>query len=335
MQIPYNLMDNKKPTKAILIANIGSPQSPNYTHVAKYLSRFLGHPNVITLPFLARKILVNGIIVPFRSFRSSKKYRKIWNGSTFPLVSYSGSLCSKLQQKLSQDSVVFFAMCFGPPYIYEILSQINEEGFEQLVVFPAFPHYTGSTIGLVRNMVEKEQEKQDKEMDIMYMNGFYNHPLYIQAMVNKIRQSDYHSYDHILFSYHGIPISHVEKNGKVGDSGYAQECLSTSDLIAKELDLEGEDYSSSFQSRMNKNWLSPFTDVVIERLAKKGVKKLLVVSPSFLVDCLETIEELGVEYQDVFMKAGGKEYRVVKCLNDDDNWIENLSNILQPLIKLK
>jgi ferrochelatase len=220
-------------------------------------------------------------------------------------------------------------MCFGPPYICDVLSQINREEFEQLVVFPAFPHYTGSTTGLVRNMVEKEQKRRGEKMNIMYMDNFHNHPLYIQAIVNKIKQSSYQKYDHILFSYHGIPISHVRKNGKVGDFRYAQECFSTSDLIAEELGVKGEDYSSSFQSRMSKNWLSPFTDATIEQLAKKGVRKLLVVSPSFLVDCLETIEELGVEYQDIFMKAGGKKYKVVECLNDNDDWVDTLSLLLE------
>ncbi|HAG15047.1 MAG TPA: ferrochelatase [Bacteroidales bacterium] len=329
--------------KAILLLNVGTPDKAELGSVRKYLSEFLNDPLVVDLPWLLRKILVNLIIVPFRAPKSTKLYQQVWETNGSPLLSNTLKLQTKLQAKIGGGDQVFIAMRYGNPSIRLALNQIKKGAFDQLILVPLFPQYAQSTSQTAIQEVKRLVATLNDFPPLKIVGQFYNHPEFIQAWVSRAKEYDLNLFDHFVFSFHGLPLSHIQKihphhdnancmcNIEMPPNGqdcYKATCYATARQLAFALNLKTHNYSIAFQSRLSKNWLSPFTDKVILRLAKEGKKKVLIFAPSFVADCLETKVELGVEYADLFRKAGGEKLQLLESLNDTDAWVKALYAII-------
>ena len=329
---------------AILIFNVGTPESSTTSDVRKYLSEFLNDKRIIDLPGFLRKILVNFIIVPFRAPKSAKIYRKLWTEKGSPLLVHGLSLKEKLQQKAGNGYIVEFANSYQQPNIKEITDRILAHGVSRIIVFPLFPQYSGSTTGSGFERFMTQISSHYNIPAVSTILQYFNDPGYTGALASLIRKYNFEQYDHLLMSYHGLPLKMVNKahNGNTCDQFnctaetnsqnvfcYQASCYATSRLLAKELNLDESRYSVSFQSRISRNWLLPFTDETIVRLARDGKKKLLVVCPSFTADCLETTIEVGHEYRDLFLQNGGNEFSLVESLNDNGIWVDAIWKMVQ------
>lgn len=329
---------------AIILVNVGTPDAPTTNAVRRYLTQFLNDGRVIDLPWLARKLLVNLIIVPFRSPKSAKLYRLLWTDKGSPLVFYGNSLVDKLQQKVGAESKVFLAMRYGNPSLKNCLKEVKQNGYDKVTIVPMFPQYASSSTGTVKQFVMQNVKHWDVIPEVRFVSQFYNNTKFIDAFVARAEAFDLDGYDHILFSYHGLPNSHVERTHptvKVGacscetampDHGkqcYKATCYETTRLLAARLNLNKERYSIGFQSRLSNNWLTPFTDKLVVELAEKGIKKVLVFAPAFVTDCLETTIEISGEYHDLFISNGGQQLDLVPSLNDSDAWVDALSSIIK------
>lgn len=326
-----------KSKTAVLLLNVGTPDSPEISKVRKYLFEFLNDKRVIDMPWLLRKLLVNFIIVPFRAPRSAKLYQKLWNWKGSPLLFHGISLQEKLQQKLGEGYIVEFATNYQRPNINEVVQKVLKQNVNRIIAFPLFPQYASSTTGSAIEKLLKILAHEYKIPAITTILQYYDHPLYLEAMAARISDYDYLSYDHILISFHGLPISQVNKShyGKACEHYnctkevteqnqycYHASCYATSRFLAEKLNLDESRYTVCFQSRIAKNWLSPFTDEVITTLAKEGKKRLLVICPSFTADNLETTIEIGHEYKDLFLQNGGTKLTIVESLNDSERWVD-------------
>ena len=328
---------------AILLMNIGSPDEPTIPSIRKYLTKLLNNKRAIDLPWLLRKILVNAIIIPLRVRESTGLYKRLWTENGSPLIFHSEELRKKLQIRLGNNFEVFTGMCYGNPSYKNALSEIKKKGFERIVLIPLFPQYAVSTTQTAFDIAEKEIKKQNIRAKIFKVEQFYNHPKFIDAWVAQTKNIDFKKFDHVVFSYHGLPNRHIEKchsgikikncnchkslpeNGKFC---YRATSYETTRLIANKLNLKPEKYSVSFQSRLSKNWLTPFTDEVIRKKLSEGNKNILVLAPSFVTDCLETVIEIGVTYSNEFYKNGGKTFLLVESLNAEEHWIDALAEII-------
>lgn len=328
--------------KVILIVNTGTPGKPDIKYVRRFLSEFLNDCQVIDLPWLLRKLLVNLIVVPFRAPKSTKLYRRLWTGKGSPLLVYMESLVLKLQKKLKGEYSVYGAMRYGNPSLKDILKKIKSESVDEITVFPLYPQYASSTTGSVHEFIMKEIQTWNIIPVICFTGQFYSHPSFIDAFANQVKRYNPEMYDHVLFSYHGLPLRHIQKAHPANDYSvcdchirlpehgiycYKATCYETSRLLAEKLNLIPESYSTSFQSRLSKNWLTPFTDMTLKELIQKGKKRVLVVAPSFVADCLETIIEINDENQNLFKQWGGEELVLVESLNDNDDWVEAIIEI--------
>lgn len=333
-------MNNKT---ALLLINVGSPDKAEVWPVYRYLTQFLNDPRVIDLPWLARKLLVNGIIIPFRVHKSTGLYQRLWTEEGFPLVNISGKLRDGLNASTSGGYEVFLGMRYGIPGIRQAVSAIKKAGYDRIAVFPLFPQYAESTTGSAIQAVKEELVRHNFRRDFISFPAFFNHPAFISAFSEKIRSYHPESFDHVLFSYHGLPERQVQKCHpevkvkdcrcdlsfpKHGINCYRAECYETTRLIAAKLGLPVGSYSVSFQSRLSRNWLSPFSDDTVIRLAQEGKRRVLVAAPSFVTDCLETTVEIGEDYQKLFRTNGGDELRLVESLNADPHWLDALGQII-------
>lgn len=329
---------------AVLLINVGTPDSPSVKDVRKYLSQFLNDPRVIDIPWLLQKILVNGIIVPFRAPKSAKLYQMLWTENGSPLMYYGNSLKTKLQSTLGSDYTVFFAMRYCNPPLKGTLEVIQQGNYSKIIVVPLFPQYASSTTGTAHAAVMDIVKNWNVIPEIQFVNQFYKNPKFIEAFAKRIGSYQPEKFDHIIFSYHGLPIRHINKTHPNvvyskcqceeqfpahGEFCYKATCYETTRLIAAKLGLKKDQYSQGFQSRLSDNWLKPFTDGLIEQKAKEGAKKILIASPAFVADCLETTVELGIEYKKVFINAGGTELEYVESLNDTPAWVEALKEIIE------
>lgn len=329
---------------AVLLVNTGTPENPSVFAVARFLSEFLNDPLVINLPWLLRKILVNCIIVPFRSYKSSKRYKKLWNNKDFPLRIHGNKVRNLLQEKLKGNEKVFFAMRYGKPSLSFVLKEIKEERFSNIVVLPMFPQYSSSTTGSIDKFVRKNLKKWKVQPKLKIIRQFYDNPLFIQTICQRIKEYQPEKYDIIIFSYHGLPIKYIEKihpevsvsectcqksMPPYGSFCYRATCFDTTRKIMKYLGDKTLKYKITFQSHMSKNWLHPYTDKTIINLAEQGVKKVLIVSPSFVADCLETEVEIAMEYSSLFKQHGGEKLQLVESLNEHPIWIETLCKIIR------
>lgn len=337
---------------AVLIINLGTPDSPSVKDVRKYLFEFLNDPRVIDIPALARFILVNLIIVPFRAPKSAKIYEELWVNNGLPdgkrgspILYYGKSVQEKLQKSLGNDYDVYFAMRYKNPSIDDVLADVYKKNYEKIIVIPLFPQYASATTGSVIDKVMKIISQWWVIPEVKFIGQFYDNDGYINTMVEQAKKHKLYEYDHVLFSYHGLPVRQVDKVYKdntlcevhnceteINETNkycYKATCYATTRLIAKKLGLPDEKYTVCFQSRLDKKWLEPFADKVIIEQAKKGAKRLLVFSPAFVADCLETLIEIGVEYQKLFEEHGGEKVQLVESLNDHPMWIETLKEMVK------
>ena len=328
----------------VLLINLGTPDSPTTRDVRSYLKQFLNDPRVVDLPWLVRKILVNLIIVPFRAPKSAKIYQKLWTPEGSPILIHGRRVQERLQEKLGGDYTVELAMRYKQPSIPDALERIRKSNPQRIIVLPLFPQYASASTGTALEAVMDVVKKWWVIPEIRFISQYWDHPPFVKALLKRGRQYDWRDYDHVLFSYHGLPERQVDK---VYDSGvcsdrdceheitdenafcYKAACYGTTRLLAGGLGIPEEKYTVCFQSRLDKRWLEPFADKVVLEQARQGAKKLLVFSPSFVADCLETTIEIEDEYQELFVEHGGEKLQLVESLNDHPAWIEALEALVR------
>jgi ferrochelatase len=340
-----------KAKTAVLLINLGTPDSPSVKDVGRYLFEFLNDPRVIDIPALARFILVNFIIVPFRAPKSAKIYKELWINNCLPdgregspLLFYGRSIQEKLQKGLGDNFDVQLAMRYRKPSIEDVFEELYKKNLERIIILPLFPQYASATTGSVIDKAMKIISKWWVIPEIKFISQHYDNEGFINTIVERAKKYNIDEYDHILFSYHGLPVRQVDKVYKDGTLCeehhceteinetnrycYKATCYATTRMITQKLGLPADRYTVCFQSRLDKNWLEPFADRIIIEQAKKGAKKLLVFSPAFVADCLETIIEIGKEYQQLFVEHGGEKVQLVESLNDHPLWIDALKNMI-------
>jgi protoporphyrin/coproporphyrin ferrochelatase len=332
-----------KSKTGVLLINLGTPDSPSVSDVRSYLSQFLNDPRVIDIPWLARKMLVNLIIVPFRAPKSAKIYKKLWTDKGSPLLYYSNRVKDLLQTELGSDYSVHLAMRYKNPSIPAVMEEMRKRNYSKIIVLPMFPQYASASTGSAHDEVMRVLRTWWVIPEVKFISQYYDHPTFIDGFVERGNQYNLEDYDHILFSYHGLPERQVDKVYDAGlcsdhdcekeitaDNAYCYKatCYATTRLITKQLNIPEEKYTVCFQSRLDQKWLKPFSDNVVEECARKGMKKILVFSPAFTADCLETIIEIGEEYQDIFREHGGDKVQLVESLNDHPLWIKCLKELV-------
>jgi protoporphyrin/coproporphyrin ferrochelatase len=314
----------------VLLVNLGTPDSPSYFAVQRYLREFLGDRRVIdTSRFIWLPILY-GIVLPLRPIRTVRNYRKIWMQDGSPLAVYSSRLASKIDARLREmfgDAIrVALGMTYGNPSIASAIRSLAEQNVRQLLVLPLYPQYCSSTTGSVFDRTARELQRWRWLPETRFVNDYFADPGYIEALAARIEEhwTQAGERSHLLFSYHGIPAVYV----KEGDP-YKAQAEETSRLVVARLGLGTDEWSHCYQSRFGSVvWLQPYTEDTLKELAKRGLKKLTIVSPSFAVDCLETLEEVAIEYRDKFLKLGGERLTLVPALNDEARHVEVLTSIV-------
>jgi len=329
--------------KGVLLVNLGSPDSTDTNDVRDYLDEFLMDERVIDLPKWFRTFLVKGIILKTRPKKSAKAYRKIWWKEGSPLIVLSEHLQDKVQKKVSVP--VALAMRYGNPSIKKGLEDLKAQGVNEVLLVPLYPQFAMATTETILVLAEQLQKVHFPEMELTALPPFYNHPDYIRVLATSIQEAlQGKNWEHLLFSYHGVPERHIRKSdvtkshckmdGKCcfTDSPahaycYRHQCEMTTQKVADYLELKEGSYSSSFQSRVSilGSWLKPYTDKTVEEFAKKGIQELAIATPAFVSDCLETLEEIGMEAAEDFEDNGGKKLHVIPCINDREDWVNVLS----------
>ena len=325
--------------QAVVLMNLGSPDSTAVPDVKRYLDEFLMDARVIDKPWLLRALLVKGIIVPFRAPKSAKAYESIWTEQGSPLIVISKQQKQALQKQMEEPVVI--AMRYGnptPQHAYDELLKKNSD-LEEVIVVPMYPHYAMSSYETAVEYAKEQYQKGGYGFKLTFIKPFYDNAEYIEALCKSIKPHLETAYDQILFSYHGIPERHILKCDptkshclKVKDCCdvpspahavcYRHQCWTTTKLIADKLHIPKEKWGFSFQSRLGRDpWLQPYTAVRLGELPHEGVKKLVVVCPAFVSDCLETLEEMGEEGKEIFLHAGGESFELIPCLNVHPLWI--------------
>ncbi len=326
----------------VLLVNLGSPKNPKIWDVSSYLSEFLTDKRVIDLPYLFRKILVNLFIVPFRSRKTARLYKQIWTENGSPLLAHSEQVKILLQKELGKDFKVELAMRYPKKTsLTKTLQKIQLSMPKKLVVLPMYPHYASSTTGSVLEKASQIISKWEVIPELKLINQFFTHNTYLEAIADQARKHELSQFDHFIFSYHSLPLKHLHKihprknytepsfslNSK-SEYCYQDDCYTSSNLLAQKLQIAKKDYTVAFQSQLNKNWLSPFLNQVLIELAKKGNKNILIFTPSFVADCLETTIEVGIESKKLFQKYGGEQLVLVASLNHHPKWIQALKELV-------
>lgn len=337
-------MNNKK--IGILLMNLGSPDSTEVRDVRKYLLEFLMDERVIDYPPLPRALLVKGIIVPFRARKSAAAYRSIWTDQGSPLIHTS----RQLQMELERISGIPTEICMRyrnptPEAAFQMLMK-KQPGIQEVIAIPMYPHYAMSSYETAVEHVKHVYKNGNYSFGLRFTPAYYKHSAYIDALAASIRPYLNQEYDHILFSYHGVPKRHIRKSDITGkhclcstnccstpspahEFCYRHQCLETTELVTGELGIPKEKYSNSFQSRLGSGWLQPFTDSRLKSMPGEGIKKLLIICPAFVSDCLETLEEIAEEGKETFMEAGGEEFTMIPCLNLHPKWLEALQKFVK------
>ncbi|WP_300441008.1 ferrochelatase [Christiangramia sp.] len=329
-------------SKGVLLVNLGSPDSTDPKDVKRYLGEFLMDERVIDVPLWARTLLVKGIVLNTRPKKSAEAYQKIWWEEGSPLIVLSERLQAKIDDQTSVP--ISLAMRYGKPGIKQGMQELHDQGIDEVLLFPLYPQFAMATTETILVLAEELRKEHFPNMSFTTVPPFYNHSDYIRTLANSISESlQDKEYEHILFSYHGVPERHIRKSDitnshcKIDGSCcqtastahqfcYRHQCYETTRLVAEYLELKPNTYSVSFQSRLGFDpWLKPYTDRTIERFGKQGMKKLAVVTPAFVSDCLETLEEIAMEGEEIFHEVGGEKFTVVPCLNDREEWVKVLS----------
>jgi ferrochelatase len=329
--------------KGALLVNLGSPDSTSVKDVRKYLDEFLMDGRVIDTSYLMRVFLVRGIILNTRPKKSAEAYEKIWWDEGSPLIVLSERLTKKVKEKA--DTPVELAMRYGNPSLKSGIQNLVDQGVTEILLIPLYPQFAMATTETITVLASKIIKKHHPNLKLSHLPAFYNKKDYINALSNSIQSHlDKVQPEHLLFSYHGVPERHIKKSdvtkshckidkkccntpSPAHEFCYRHQCYETTKQVAEKLDLPEGSYSSSFQSRLGRDpWLQPYTDETIDNYAKEGIKKLSVVTPAFVSDCLETLEEIGMVARDSFIENGGSEFDTIPCLNDNDEWVQILAN---------
>lgn len=331
--------------RAVLLANLGSPEKAETKAVRSYLNQFLMDPHVIQIPWVLRRLLVSLFILPTRPKASAEAYQSIWLEEGSPLIVLSENLRAALQAKLSIP--VTLAMRYGKPSIESELLKLSEQNIDEVVFIPLYPHFADSTVTTSIEEAKRVIKKHSLAIKLSPIQPFYDDDNYIQSLVSSAQPYLAQDYDHIVFSYHGLPESHITKLDKSGShclkennccqqshechaSCYRHQVFKTTQLFVDKLDLPSEQYSIAFQSRLGRaKWLGPNTEDRLRELANNGAKNILVICPAFVTDCLETLEEIAIRGQEVFIEAGGESLTLIPCLNDQQEWVNTLATWCQ------
>lgn len=334
--------DNKT---GYLLINLGTPDSPSVKDVRRYLGKFLMDPYVLDTPWLLRRLIVSGFILPFRPRNSAEAYEKIWSNEGSPLLVKSQALADRLQEEL--QAPVVLSMRYGKPSIEQGIAELESQGVQQICVIPLYPQYAESTVTTSVKAVEKALPES---ISSLVLPPFYQSAEHTRAWGEIIRKNLPKQWDHLLFSYHGLPERHLTKADPTGQhclkrdnccevpspahaTCYRHQVYVTSREIAAYLELDADQFSVSFQSRLGRlPWLTPYTDQVLSELPAKGIKHLAVACPAFVVDNLETLEEMGMQGRETFLRAGGESFCLLPCLNDSEVWVQGLASLCRNLI---
>ncbi len=329
--------------KGVLLVNLGSPESPTPKDVKPYLDEFLMDKYVIDVPYLLRALLVRGIILRKRPEKSAEAYKKIWWEEGSPLIVLSERTQQKVQKLTSTP--VALAMRYGTMTILKGLQELKDKGVTEVMLFPLYPQHAMASTTTILVLAEELRKKHFPEMTFTIVPAFYNKPDYIKNLADSIQKHlNGFEYDHLLFSYPGIPERHVRKTDvtkshcKIDGSCcntpspahefcYRHQCYETTKQVVELLGIPKEKYSQTFQSRLaGDKWLEPYTDIEINKMPAKGIKNLAVVTPAFVADCLETLEEIAMEANHQFKEHGGENFLAIPCLNDSEEWVQTISN---------
>ncbi len=333
----------------ILLMNLGSPDSTDVADVKKYLDQFLMDERVIDKPWILRALLVKGIIVPFRAPKSAKAYKTIWTKDGSPLIVNTMQLQKALQNEIVQrtpagEEPVEIAMRYGNPSPEAAFNALlkRDSSIEEVIALPLYPHYAMSSYESAVEYAKKIHRQKKYSFKLTFIEPFYNEPDYLHSLAENIRPFLNEPYDQLLFSYHGIPERHIRKSDITGchclrtenccevDSPahahcYRHQVRTTTKLVTEKLQIPENKYSISFQSRLGKGWLTPFTDIRLKELPDEGIKKILIICPAFVSDCLETLEEIAIRGKEIFMEAGGETFKMIPCLNVNPLWVKAIA----------
>lgn len=325
---PYR--HNQAQRTAVLLCNLGTPDAPTASAVRRYLAEFLGDHRVVEIPQWIWKIILHGIILRVRPAKSAAKYASIWTERGSPLLVWTQAQAQGLQARFDQhqqDVTVRHAMRYGNPSIPDVLRQLKAEGFTRILVLPAYPQYSGTTTASVFDAIYRWCLKTRWLPTFRFINHYHADPGYIAALAARVRAhwQAHGQGERLIMSFHGVP----ERTLHLGDP-YHCECYVTGRLLAEALGLSKDQYLVTFQSRFGKaKWLEPYTEPTLIRLAQEGVKRVDVVCPGFVCDCLETLEEISDEAREAFLHAGGESFQYIPCLNDAPEWLDALHTLAQ------
>lgn len=340
----------------LLLLNLGTPNAPTADAVRPYLREFLMDPRVINIPGPLRWLLVNGIIAPFRAPKSAHAYQSVWTERGSPLLCASEDLTAAVRARFadvaaqsgSEPVMVELGMRYGQPSLPSVLERMKQAGVERLVVFPLYPQYSSATTGSSMERVVEITKEAWAMPALSFVPPFYDHPAFLDAVVAAGAEAFAASAaDHVLFSYHGLPESHItacdnsgahclkqenccDQISAVNAFCYRAQCVATTRGVAARLSLAESQYSISFQSRLGRQeWVKPYTETVLQDLARRGVKRLAVFCPAFVADCLETLEEIGMRGQEDFVAAGGEALTLIPCVNAHTTFVDAVVHLAQ------
>jgi ferrochelatase len=332
----------QKIKRGILLMNLGSPDSTAVKDVRRYLNEFLMDEKVIDMPFIARALLVRGIIVPFRAPKSAEAYRTIWTKDGSPLINLTKALQKAVQEKMEEP--VEIIMRYGNPDPTEGFEKLLKAvpDLDEVILFPLYPHYAMSSYETAVDYAYEIHHKKNYRFKLTTIKPYYDDADYINALAASIQPYLDQPYDQIVFSYHGIPERHIRKSDttkshclQVNDccnvesaahkTCYRHQVFTTTKLVTEKLNISSDKYTLTFQSRLGKGWLQPFTDIRLEALPTEGIKKILILCPAFVSDCLETLEEIAERGKETFLHAGGESFTMIPCLNTNPLWVEAIS----------
>ncbi|HFI4797912.1 ferrochelatase [Elizabethkingia anophelis] len=330
--------------KGILLVNLGSPKSTSVQHVKEYLDEFLMDERVIDYRWIFRALLVKGIILNTRPKKSAEAYKSVWTGEGSPLIVITEKIQKKLQKIM--EIPVEIGMRYAEPSIESGLKKLIDKGVSEVVLFPLYPQYAMSTTESVIEKAEEIRKSKFPDIQINYIQPFYNRDIYIDCLTENIREKLPEDFDILQFSYHGVPERHIYKtdptktcnlndccfrgNNPSHQFCYRHQCFETTRKVIEKLNLPREKTMVTFQSRLGKDkWIEPYTDDTLKLIPSKGVKKLAVVCPAFVSDCLETLEEISQEGKEIFKNSGGEIFHYIACLNDEDRWIRVIKQLCE------
>lgn len=311
---------------AVLLTNLGTPDRLDRAAVKRFLKEFLSDPLVVRLPRIFWLPLLHGIILPLRSGKTLQAYSRVWGEQGSPLMMYSDRQRSALQQKLLEQARVDLAMRYGNPSYESVLRLLRDAGIDKLVVLPLYPQYSVTTTATSYRHLKNTLNDLDFTPALEFIGYYPDHPAYIEALAESIREHWQQGQRHLLMSFHGLPQANVDR----GDP-YQAQCEKTAKLLAASLGLGADDWSIGYQSRFGKQtWIQPYTSDVLHRLVARGIKAVDVVCPGFSSDCLETLDEIEVEYRDEFIELGGEQFSYIHALNDRDAHVEMMRQLVEP-----